>query len=492
MADGDKLPPVVDDEESSFQPLGGASQKSLNLGIPPSSGRQSEPKSLDNAWDKAIDIVRPFIGWGAGSLGGAAGGALGALGGPAAPVTVPVGTLAGDVGAYTIVDSLMQQLKTKPPSGSEAMSNSAMEALVNAVAGRTLNGIVKGTMAARSAGMPEIYKLFPTTSQALEHNAIKGLPGIAKALEDVIAPGAKKKAQEISGGAGFFEALEQANMMNGKNRLVNQDPQQLLEAIKNNIKSGITRGADGKQFQTNLHYVSKDFMDAFDAANAGQDQFQVLRNVVNNDAKLQKILSLGQTVGQRHLNVRQDLQAFNLMDMMNRATTIKAPGAPGVARARIDPELLQREWFAPERQSALNKLYGAQQKESLDGLMQRIIQTQDNPLLSSKLAFTGKGIILGGGALPTLLGHGVPSATAAAIYLPTAAFARALTDPKVARGINAMIGAEKVPGMGPESARAILSGLQGVRLALIDKDGKKSWGSPLQESDGSFSWKGEQ
>jgi hypothetical protein len=479
---------LQEDEESSFQPLAGASAKNkpLGLGIPTSPGQGIERTSLNNVWDKAIDFIRPYVGMGAGTvlaIPSASAGAASPIPGGAA-----MGGFAGDVGGYTLADTIMQYLKTEQPqSPGEALSEGSKEALINAVGGRILNNFVKGGLAYRNAGMPEIYKLFPTSSQALEHHGIKILPQIAKAFEDIGAPRTKQIAQLRSGAASQFEALELANLMNGKTSLTNADPAQLLTEIKTRLKSGINPSATPNQFQQQLHYVSKDLTTALEA---GKDPLQTLRDTIGDDKKLEKFLSLGQSVGPANMNVRQDLQAFHFSDMFNRASKTLPPRAGGVAQTKLDPEVFAQEWFNPQQQSKLTKLYGVQQKEVLDRFMERVIQTQDNPLISPNLVYKGKGFLLGGGALGTLIGGHIPAGVTAGVYIPTNILGRLLTKPGVARALSAMAGAEPAQVGKEQLGRQILSGLQGLRLALVDPSGKKNWGT-VSSSGGGFDFKPE-
>lgn len=481
-----KLNPA-DDEEANFQPLAGASttKKPLGLGVPTTPGTPIGKQSLDNIWDKTIDFIRPWVGYGAGTLGATGGATVGALGGPAAPITVPAGAFAGDVAGYGLADMALQNLKVKQPnSQAEAMSESSRDALINAVGGRILNGVTRGLGAFRNTNVPEIYKLFPTSSQAMESAGIKALPGIARAIEDVAAPGAKEAARLRSGGAGFFEALDLANMFNGKGRVFNQDPKQLLESIKTTLRSGVTQGANPKQFQTPLHYVSKEFTDALEG---GQDPFSVLRDTVHDDKQLQKMLDLGQKVGGPHMNVRDDLAAFHISDLMNRATQMKAPTSGGQPRALIDPEMIEKEWFDPKMEGNLTKLYGAQGKQTLDTLMRNIVNTQQDNMINSKVRQIGKGLLIGGGGLGTLFsGHLPVGATGGGLYITFNTLGRALTNPKFARALTAMMGGEPASAGTAELGRQILSGLQGARAAMIDTNGNKTWGTPLMKPDGSY------
>lgn len=466
----------ISDEDAAFQPLtGGPKTLQQGFGIPTIPGKQSTPTTFDNIWDKAIDFIRPFVGTGTGI----------ALAAPTATASGPaafVGGVAGDVGGYTLADTMMQYLKVHQPDNlQEAMNTAARDAVVNTVGGGIANSVVKGGMAFRSAGIPEIYKLFPTTSQALEHFGIKILPSIAKAFEDIGAPGAKAAAQAMSGGEAGIQALELSNLMNGKppGSLVNADPQRLLDAIKTRLKSGINPSAQPNQFQTPLHYVSKDLLDDIQA---GTDPFEVLRDKLSNDKELDKFLSIGKAGG--NPDVKEDLQAFNFSDLFKRATKSMTPTATGQVRARIDPELFAQEWFAPSRQTTLTKLYGAQQKQTLDGFINRVLTTQDNPLVPAKVAYVGNGFTLSGALATLLSGHPGPAGTAAAIYVPIGAMSRALTNTKFAKAISAYMGAEPVPqalsiGGKEQLGKAIVDGLQGLRYAFVSPDGKKTWQSPI-------------
>ena len=276
--------------------------------------------------------------------------------------------------------------------------------------------------------------------------------------------------------------------MNGKTSLTNADPNQLLDAIKTRLKSGVNPGASPGHFQTQLHYVSKDLTDAIEA---GKDPLQVLRDTINDDKQLQKMLSLGQSVGPANMNVKQDLQAFHFSDMFNRASKTLPPRAGGVAQTRLDPEVFADEWINPQKQSSLTKLYGAQQKQDLDKFIERVLQTQDNPLISPNLVYKGKGFLLGGGFLGTYLGGHIPAGITAGVYVPTTIMGRLLTKPGIARALSAMAGAEPAQVGKEQLGRQILNGLQGLRLALVDPSGKKSWGTVSGTSGGGYDFKPE-
>jgi hypothetical protein len=471
------VPASGGDEESSLIPLGAAQKNPLQMGVPYSPGKSPTGSDLNNIWDKTIDFIRPWVGQASGSM-------LGALATPGGPAAV----LGGDVAGYGATDLALQSLKTGDFNLQEGLSEASKEALINAVGGRIVNGVVAGARTMRNANLPDIYSLFPTTSQALEHLGWKNLSTIPKALEDLGAYKTKQAALDKSGGAGFSQWLDTANRLTGKDRLSLQDPTYLKDQVIDKLKQGFNANAQPGSFQTNLHYATQDVMNA---VNGGDDAFQVLRDTIHDDKKLDKVLSVGQSVGPASLNVRQDLQAFHFMDMLNHSTSQKVRMPDGSYTARIDPEAIKKEWFNPANEKMLDKLYGAGDKKDIDAFLTRIMQTQDNPMAGGLGKWTGKGIMLGGaaGGLGTLLGAHVPVA-ASALYIPANLLGRAFTKTGVAKAMAGAVGAVPTSGY-KETARTILSGLQGMRIALTDNGGNKHWGTVSQGRDGNFDWNGE-
>lgn len=469
------LGPTTDDEESSLQPLQGAQKNPLTIGIPRVGGQGIT--NLNNVWNKTLDFIRPWVGQ-------ASGGALAALATPGGPLA----SGSADVAGYTTADMILQQLKTQPPGFQEGLSESTRDALINAVGGRILNGVVKGGMVLRNTNVPEIYSLFPTTSQALEHHGWTSLATIPKAFEDLAAYKAKQAALDKSGGAGFSQWLDIANRLSGKDRLSLQDPNYLKDEIIGKLKQGFNPNAQPGQFQSNLHYATADVMNA---VNGGDNAFQVLRDTLHDDKRLDKVLSVGQSVGPSNLNVRQDLQAFHFMDMLNDATTKKIRLPNGGYTARIDPDVIQKEWFDPANEKMLNKLYGAGDKADIDAFLTRVMQTQDNPMAGGLAKWKGKGILIGGaaGGLGTLLGSHIPIA-ATGLYIPANLLGRAFTKTGVAKAMAGAVGA--IPTQGKqELGRTILSGIQGMRIALTDSGGNQHWGTISKSGDGSYNWNAE-
>jgi len=438
------------------------------------------PGTKGNVWDSAIDVLRPYVGWGGSALGTLAGTPGG-----------PIGMFAGDVGGYAAVDSLMQYLKfEKPHSMSEAMSEGSKQALINAVGGRLFNGLFKGALAYKNSNVPEIYKLFPNSSQALEHFGIKGLPNILKIFEEYGAPKARMEGAGKSGWASFSEALKLSNLMTGgQPQLENAKTSEIYDAIINKLKSGITTNPTAGQFQTPQHYVSNQL---FNDLTSATDPFAELRSKVLNEGELEKILSLGQKIGPSSLNTRDELRAFYMRDLFDRATTMQTPTAKG-RMAKIDPEVFN-EWTDPRNQKALTKLYGAQDKQDLDAFINRVVQVSQRPALEGvpqKFQMLGKGILLGGGAggiLGSVLsGHPIAGGIAS-LYIPTAIIGRAANSPGFAKALSTAIGAQPATKGTSEVGRALLSGLQGLTIALTDNQGNQHPGKFIKGKDGTYSF----
>ena len=457
-------------EADSFAPFGDAKSSGDSF-TPIGRGDRNSPSVLDSPRDRIIDFLRPLIG---NVIGTGVQGVLADTGIGAHPALQTTGGMLG----YAGIDTLMQYLKSQQPLNvKEAMSDAAKEAMINEVGGRVLNGVIRGGKALANSATPEIYSLFPTTSQALEHYGFSNIAKIAKTIEDTGAPGAKAAAQKKSGYEGFQQALKLSNIMNGRDPLVDADPNQLLTEIKSTLQQGINTNAVKGQFQSPTHYISQELVDALQG---GENPFQALDDVIADKSKLSKALSLGGTAGS---NVRKDLQAYHFTKMMNDATQVIGPG-----QARIDPQKIAQTWYDPSKQDVLNTLYGAGLKDNLDSFLDRVVKTQDDPTFSS-IKYLGKGFSLGS---KLLAGLSLPfSGKYAALYATNAGMAKILTNPTAAKAITAMRGAEPLSEGASLSAKAILSALSGTRLALMDDQGKKEWGTIKNDKNGTFKFEPE-
>ncbi len=432
-----------------------------------------------DAISNLLNTVRPYISGTAGTFGAT-------LGGPFAPVTGPA--------AYTATDLLQKSLNPQPVENwGEEITDSGKEALINEIGGRIFSSIGGGIKAVRNAGMPDIYKLYPTSSQALTHYGYNQLGTAAKFVEDFGAPKAKAEALDRAGGAGFTQALLLSNRMNSGGRFtknVFQDPKLLHQKILDTLEQGITKNPQPGQFQPQLHYVSQEAKDLLEGS--ASSPFDALDEVLNGDPnKLNKVLSIGQAVGPKNLNVRKDLQAYYFNRIFDEATTIK-----GVGQARIDPDVINKNWFNPKTNLASNleTLYGKQGKKELDEFMKNIINTQDKQMSipwigPGKLKYIGGGF-LASEVLGTLLGGhpGIAGGALAGLYIPTAAMGRLLSTPGVSRFVAAARGSEPLSQGGRAASRLIFNALEGTRVALMGTDNKKQWGSVLRDQSGNLNF----
>jgi len=475
--DPDDKKPTITDDDDGFVPLGGTSSRPLSLGIPHAPGLANSPNfSPDTILNKTIDFIRPFIGNTAGSLAAIPGAAVGG----------PIGSFGAETQGYALADTALKYLKTEPPGSlGESLTDSERDALINAVGGRIIGRVFKVGQAIRNANMPEIYKMFPTTSQALENYGYHKLATTAKLFEDLGSPGSKSTAQARSGFQSFMQALQLSKVMNGRDPLLtNADPAQLYKSIREQLAEGLTPGVQpgSKQFQSKLHYASQE---ALNLLEGGQNPFQALDDVISNRGKLNKYLSLGQQYAAPGSNLRGDLQAYQWTRMFNQATKQIAPG-----QARVNPEILNSIWNKPELQGSLNDLYGAGIKKNLDEFIGKVLQVQDKPIggeLGAKLKYIGGGFSLAGG-LATMLG--VPQgAVVGSLYIPTAAMGKILTStPETAKYLTSLLesGGQQLSMNKQIASRAIFNALQGSSIALMDDKGKKTWGKVAKEPDGGW------
>lgn len=429
--------------------------------------------------DTAVDVARPFVGNAAG---------LAAAAGAGIATKNPIVAFGAETQGYSAADTLMQYLKSQRPNSiGEAFGEAEKNALVNAVGGRILGGIVRGVSAARNANVPEIYKLYPTSSQALEHYGYsKLLSTPVKILEDVFAPGSKNAAQQTSGWASFQKALQLSNLMNGRAPEVNADPNQLLDSIKNTLESGINKTAVKGQFQQPQHYVSQQLLDNL---NTAENPFKVLDGALADKSTLQKYLSLGQQIGPSNLNVRGDLQAYNWNKLMQDVTDVQGSG-----KARINVDKLNRLWNDPSKQDVLDTLYGKGMKGDLDNFLKNVTNVQDTQMQFpglSKIKYLGNGWSLGGPLLTglSLSGFGAGKLAATGLYLSGKVMGNLLTKPGIARSLAAMAGSEPLGQTATAVTKSVYNALQGSTIAILDNNGQKHFGEIEKTPDGSYRFK---
>lgn len=236
----------------TFRPIGGEvlptdSFRPLNVGPRESKESPQLPSmpyiDADNILNEAIDYIRPF----AGSLAGV--GAANLVSG--VPYVGKALALPAETQGYAGVDTLLQYLKTKdqrPASFGDAIGEGEKQALLNAVGGRVINGLFRVGKGFLNANQPEIYKFAPTTSQALESFGFHALATLPKFAEDMGASGAKAAALDRSGGAGFTQALNFANRLNGAKDIINSDPVRLADKIRETLETGLTSSDEYRNF----------------------------------------------------------------------------------------------------------------------------------------------------------------------------------------------------------------------------------------------------
>lgn len=450
----------------SFQPLQGprAGGESPQLPTMP---------QLDagHVLNKAVDFIRPFVGNAAGL--GAAQLASGI------PYVGKALALPAETQGYAGVDTLLQYLKTKdqrPNSFGEALGEGEKEALINAVGGRIMNGLFRGVVGAvktiRNVDQPEIYKFAPTTSQALESFGYHAAATLPKFAEDVGASGAKAAAQDRAGGIGFTQALGFTKMLNGRHYTTNSDPIKLADKIRATLEEGFQSGEPQgyTPFGGKGLLSTQPSKEAIDILQGGRNPFSKLDEVIQDPERLAKVLIAGQGIGS---NTKKDLAAYQFMKMINDSSSNISPD--GVTR-RIDPKKLSAMWNDPEMNVSFDVLYGKQGRKDVTDFLRNIAITQDAP--------TRKGIRYFGGGFALPMTYfidqiaGIPHAAGfSGLAIGAGVMGHLLTSTKTARIVTAMAGGEPLSASQTYVSRALVDGLQGSTVALMDNEGNKTYGS---------------
>lgn len=429
--------------------------------------------SGNDVLNKVIDFLRP-------NLAGAAGIGAGALTAPLAGTGLP---LAAETQAYAGTDYLLKKLKTQdaqPASNMESLIDSEKDALINAVGTRIVGGVVRGIKGFNTANIPEIYSFKPTTSQALEAYGYHKLGSIAKFFEDVGATGAKEAALDRSGGAGFTKALKLANTLNGRMDVTNIDPVRLADAVKGELENGLTPGVStsyvANSMGNKLHVASQE---ALDILQGGKNPFAPLDAVIQDPDRLSKILAAGQLAGSK-MNVRQDLQAYQFMRMVNEGTVKDA--ASGATR--LDAQKIANIWNNPELKTSLDTLYGKKNRGVISDFIRNVATTQDTMQkmpFAKQIRLVGSGFAVAGGLANALITDHIASSTLSAaggiagIYIPSAVMGNLLTKESTARILTSIAGGEPLTMSQQMASRLLFNGLQGSSIALMGSDGKQKW-----------------
>jgi len=441
--------------------------KALNLGPPPND-------------DTIIDKLRPFIAAGAGGLAAAGTALIPGIG------ESGVAELAADTQGYAAVDTLLKYASgwlggKKPNSLGEALTDSEKDAAINAVAGKLVNGLFKGVKGFFNAGTPEIYKMFPTTSQALEAQGHKILATVPKFLEDYGVPASKAAALDKSGGEGFTQALAYANTINGRMAGTNAKPDRLFDNIRYALEQGLQKNQNPLAYNSTLHSASDEALNLLKNA-GGDDRFRVLDEVIKDSDKLAKVLKVGQIAGSPAMNVKQDLAAYRFMKIVQDATTTDLQGG-----ARINAAKLTKAFIDPKMASTQQTLFGKQGLEDISELFKNIVATQDQKALSPRAAqylkYVGNGKwLLGIGALAHAVttGNFMPVGALAGIQLSSGALGKMMTNPRMGRTLAEMaIGT--LPANPTWTARMIGNALRNYTVGIASADGSVQDGEMYED-----------
>ncbi len=438
-----------------------------------------------------IDMLRPLLAGAAGS-----GGAM--IGGPA-----------GAVAGYGGADAILQHLKTKSDNGivasaagmepggvASTLTNSAEQYGLGKIGEAILSKVKPVINAARNVDQPELMRLTPTTSQALEGSGYSKLASVTKAAED-LAVSNKMKALNRTAGKGFSEALEVARNndlsafdVRNLSESFSTNPQQVLGEVGKDMPFGEgsltpVKITPGEQYQP--AYKGKPFQPSTKPTvtagepntNTGAESLAALDRVIADPKKLQDTLSRAAELGTGD-NLRRTLGGYKFADIMNNATTRDVSGNI----LKLDPQKIANEWADPAMQDSLGLLYNKEQKANITQFFENIATTQDKvgPGSYRKLWLMEGGVGLATGFLTGNPIHGAGGI--AGVYLGGQVLSRLLTNPKTARIAVALAGGGPLGVSDQLAGKLISRALQGSAVALINADGSKTPGT--FGSDGSL------
>lgn len=425
----------------------------------------------------SLDSLRPVLAGIAGHFAGAGAATVPGAG----PVLAPI----ADTAAYSGIDYILKMLNPETPAVKQSAGDQAMDSikdgLINAVAGRVLNGVFRVGAAFRDTGLPDIYKFAPTTSQALESMGFHTLATAGKFAEDFGATGSKAAALDKAGGAGFTQALAFANQLNGRAASTNIDPVKLADKLRESLKAGLVTSppGSGNLFKPQVHYASEE---ALSLLNGGSNPFSKLDEVIQDPDRLAKVLKAGQLGGPTGLNVRKDLQAYQFMRMVNDAKSVD----PASGAIRLDPNKINNVWTDPNLQNSLDTLYGKQNRQSVSDFIRNVAYTQDKMRsypIAKGIRFLGAGFGIPAKVLTGDISGALGAGGLATAYIPSAVMGRLLTTPGVSEYVGKLVSGEPLSEGVKYGNRALVNALQGYNIAMIDAAGNKTWGQIGKNKD---------
>jgi hypothetical protein len=435
-------------------------------------------------YDSMIDFARPWI---ANAIGVPAGVAAGTASAPFAGPGAPAIGLAAETQAYALTDSLMQYLKTKQPdSYKEALGTGEMNAAVNAIGGKIINSVFKGAKGVYNSALPEIYKLAPKTSAVLENYGMNALSKVSGFLEDLAGPSVNANALDRVSSKGFTQSLALANSLDKRMAGTNSDPAKLAAKIKDALMDGVDSevqpqfGTSG--IQSKLHYVSKE---ASDLMEGGQKTFSKIDEVLGDTEKLKKVLNVGSLTGSSAVNVKQDLQAYQFMKLVNDATTKDLKG-----NMRIDSNKIGEAWTNPENQENYNLLFGKATKDRISEFFKTLSTAQGSPPANANfLKYAGRGnFLLGLGNI--VHGLAMDNTTQAVmgggqigVQLTASMIGRLLSKEGTGKILMEIVEGAKSSVPPAFKARVLTNALQGFSASMVGSNGQSVPGSFQEDKE---------
>jgi len=283
---------------------------------------------------------------------------------------------------------------------------------------------------------------------------------IAKAVEDISLT-AKEKALDRTAGAGFTEALRTAKNAG-------------FDLAKSPITGRFQNPLNPYTHLTNANTALADLSEE-----AFFKDLPQLNKTIADPRKLQDVLSAAQENG-IDTNVKKVLQQYQFSKIFNNATSrdiVKGVKPSNVVR--INPESFNKDWLKSEMQDSLKKLYSANQRADIEQFFKNVAYTQEkiegNPIAKKFWVMRGAVGISAGLLTGGITGSHIAMPVGAIGALVGAeAVGKLLTNPKTARIMVALAGGEPLGVTEQYAARAIVQGLAGSTIALLNADGSKT------------------
>lgn len=422
--------------------------------------------------DSMIDFLRPIV----------AGAGASAAGTMAAPTVI--GSAPAAIGTYALIDGILQKLRSepdqsfasenlglKPGSIPATLANTGQQYLLNKAGEKIFTGAARVIKGFNSSDVPEIYKYGPTTSQAAASEGLGKTAKVAKFVEDTFAPGAKKEAQQASAALLDKEASNIGYKIGHDfTREELRDPSQTFSAMSkeippeniytpvsfNKTKSPIRVEAKGAPIETTY-----------------ADSYKDLDKIITDSGKLQKMLTHAQESG-GGTNLRSDVGAYKFMRIWQDAIK-RDPIDP--SKMKLDPQKLTDSLYDPEFQSSGKLLWNSKQRGDIEQFFKNVAYTQDKINAHPYFRLGTNGMAFTGNIMMALHGNLPGAAMGTTIQLGANGVGKLLTNPKVSRLLVSMAGGEPLGVSQEYAARAIVNALNGMTVAIANRDGSSTPGT---------------